>query len=350
MPKFSIVVPVYRVEAYLDRCVQSLLHQTLDDIEIILVDDGSPDRCPAICDRYAAQDERVKVIHKANEGVSAARNDGLAAASGEWVLFCDSDDWMEPNACELLYRTGTQKEVDVVVGDIYLIRDGLKKYNQFFELDFVWRSRRRLDQLVAADICQSYCPLPPKSPSIGYGGPWNKAVRRQFLLQQKITFDTRLHGIFDDILYTAFLYAKAKSVAYIRRPVYNYLMVPNSITKSYRPDSLAVNRQIFRAFQDFIDAHAPDDQWQQAYYAMVIRRLEETLRLYFFHRKNKKAFRRTQAELRHLAATQPYAAAIQRADKKKLSSSQRKALFLLRTQQYFGLWALYRIKTWMKKI
>lgn len=350
MLKFSIIVPVYQAQPYLDRCIQSLLRQTLSDIEIILVDDGSTDKSPSICDHYKASDERIQVIHKPNEGVSAARNDGLAAARGEWIIFCDADDWMEPNACELLYRTGTEKHVDVVLGDIHLIRRDHKVYNQFFGEEFVWRSRRRLNELVAADIYQAYCPLPPAAPSIGYGGPWNKAVRREFLLQHNIQFHTELSGIFDDILYTAYLYANASGVAYIQRPVYNYVLVPASITRSYRPDTLAVNQRIFRAFCQFIRTYAADRQWEQAFWAMVIRRLEETLRLYFFHPSNEKSLSARLALLRKTMNTKPYSTALKKVDKRKLTSSQRKMVTLLRLRWIRGLWILYRLKAILKKI
>ena len=99
-PKVSIVVPVYNVERYLDRCVESLTSQTLSDIEIILVDDGSPDSCPAMCDDYARRDNRITVVHKVNGGLSSARNEGLKYISGEYFMFVDSDDWIDPGTCE----------------------------------------------------------------------------------------------------------------------------------------------------------------------------------------------------------------------------------------------------------
>ena len=99
-PKVSVVVPVYRVEQYLDRCMQSLLTQTLREIEIVLVDDGSPDLCPQMCDAYAAQDDRVRVYHKQNNGLGMARNDGMDRATGEYVTFVDSDDYVAPDMCE----------------------------------------------------------------------------------------------------------------------------------------------------------------------------------------------------------------------------------------------------------
>lgn len=99
----SVVIPVYKVEPYLDRCVQSIVNQTYRDLEIILVDDGSPDNCPAICDAWAEKDSRIRVIHKENGGLSDARNVGMALATGEYIAFIDSDDWIAPEMLQRLY-------------------------------------------------------------------------------------------------------------------------------------------------------------------------------------------------------------------------------------------------------
>ena len=106
MPKVSVIVPVYNAEKYLRECVDSILGQTLSDIELILVDDGSTDSSPAICDRYAEQDARVQVIHKPNGRAASARNAGLRAASGDYVAFVDSDDWVSPKMYEKMLDTG----------------------------------------------------------------------------------------------------------------------------------------------------------------------------------------------------------------------------------------------------
>lgn len=103
MPKISVIVPVYKVEQYLDRCVESILAQTFADFELILVDDGSPDNCPALCDAWAEKDSRIKVIHKENGGLSDARNAGFAIAKGEWITFIDSDDYVHPAMLQALY-------------------------------------------------------------------------------------------------------------------------------------------------------------------------------------------------------------------------------------------------------
>lgn len=117
LPKISIIVPVYKAEPYLHRCVDSILAQTFTEWELILVDDGSPDQSGKICDEYAKKDQRVKVIHKVNGGVSSARQKGLDEARGEYTIHADPDDWAEPNMLEELYNEASKKEADMVMCD-----------------------------------------------------------------------------------------------------------------------------------------------------------------------------------------------------------------------------------------
>lgn len=113
-PNISVVVPIYKVEKYLSRCVDSILDQTFRNLEVILVDDGSPDRCGEICDNYAKNDRRVKVIHKSNGGLSSARNAGIEEASGEYIAFIDSDDWIDIDMFELLYKAAQEYKAQIV--------------------------------------------------------------------------------------------------------------------------------------------------------------------------------------------------------------------------------------------
>lgn len=114
MPELSIIVPVYKTEKYLPKCIDSILAQTFTDFELILIDDGSPDRCGEICDEYAAKDDRIIVIHQKNQGVSAARNAGLDIAKGEYIGFVDSDDWIEPEMYEMLWGIAKERNTQVV--------------------------------------------------------------------------------------------------------------------------------------------------------------------------------------------------------------------------------------------
>ena len=114
MDLISVIVPIYKVEVYLDRCVQSIVDQTYTNLEIILVDDGSPDRCPQMCDEWAKKDNRIHVIHKENGGLSDARNAGMCAMRGEYVAFVDSDDWLEKAFIENLYEAAIEQGCDAV--------------------------------------------------------------------------------------------------------------------------------------------------------------------------------------------------------------------------------------------
>ena len=140
-PLISVIVPVYRVEEYLERCVKSILSQTYKNLEVILVDDGSPDQCPAICDACAEKDARVKVIHQENKGLSGARNAGINAASGEYLAFVDSDDYVSPHFIEELYQllqdTGCaigQCRFSYVKGD-GLVEEGVVAWNKLYRAE-----------------------------------------------------------------------------------------------------------------------------------------------------------------------------------------------------------------------
>ena len=117
MDKLSIIIPIYQIECYLRRCLDSILAQSFQDWEAILVDDGSKDDCGKICDEYAAIDSRFRVIHKKNGGLTSARNAGLAIASGEWIMHLDGDDWIEPDMLERLIQKGEDTGADIVMGD-----------------------------------------------------------------------------------------------------------------------------------------------------------------------------------------------------------------------------------------
>lgn len=119
MPLISVIVPVYNVEKYIHRCVDSILAQTLSNFELILVDDGSPDQCPQICDQYAEQDDRIHVIHQQNKGLSAARNAGIdwvfSNSDSQWITFVDSDDWIHPQMLTFLYESASRNSVSISI-------------------------------------------------------------------------------------------------------------------------------------------------------------------------------------------------------------------------------------------
>lgn len=214
----SVVIPVYRVEQYLRRCVDSVLAQTYTQIEVILVDDGSPDGCPAICDAYAREDGRVRVIHQKNAGLSGARNRGIEAAEGEWLAFVDSDDYLAPEFLERLYRAcvDTDSEMSVcrweyVKGEQPIPECGSGAVRTY-------SGREMLANLYRPDGAY-------------FVVAWNKLYRRE--LFQDIRYP--LGRIHEDEATTYRVYARVNRAAYVDSSLYGYFVTPTSITRGFNP-------------------------------------------------------------------------------------------------------------------
>lgn len=351
MIKVSVIVPIYNVEKYLPECIESLCSQTLSDIEIILVDDGSPDNSGKICDEFASKDSRIKVLHKKNGGVGAARNDGMNMATGEYVIFVDSDDYVPKDAYEKMYAKAKEEDVDIVLADLYQDIDGKLVYAKFFKEPFVTSDRNYLDQLIQADFYRTYCPNPPESgAAFGYGGPTTKLVRRQMLIENNISFDVTVKGIFDDIIYTAYIFAVAKNVAYISEPVYFYRLLDTSITQTYKANMPEINSAIFVAWENFIHQYGQAGQFQKAYYANVIRRLAQSMSKYFFNENNPKSYKEIKKELKKTLKTEPYATAIRNVELKKLTGKYKVLAILAKIKIHFLFWIAFAGKTKLKKM
>lgn len=208
----SIVVPIYKVEKYLRRCIDSLIHQDYPDIEIILVDDGSPDNCGTICDEYVQKDNRIKVIHQQNGGLSAARNAGIDIAQGDYLMFVDSDDWVEKNFCSLAIQKAKTTNSDIVVfgyNDVYenrtvkksIIENDEKKYS----------SEEALKELHGGKILSF---------------AWNKIYKAK-LFKTGIRYPNG--RLFDDIGTTYLLFHQANAVFLASGATYNYQKREDSI-------------------------------------------------------------------------------------------------------------------------
>lgn len=209
--KFSIIVPIYKVEKFIDRCVESLIRQTYSNIEIILVDDGSPDKCPEICDSYAEIDNRIVVIHKQNGGLSDARNFGIEAASGDYVIFVDSDDYVEVDMCENLFPY-SQKNVDVIIGDAF-VEGGMKDYSHIKETEIMDGETYLL---------KAY--QQKKAPMVA----WLNVYKNYFLKKNKLRFKKGV--LHEDEEFTPRALLLANSIIVSGVCFYHYILREDSIT------------------------------------------------------------------------------------------------------------------------
>lgn len=233
-PVVSIIIPVYNVpEKYLRECIESVMEQTLKEIEIILVDDGSPDNCGAICDEYASKDSRIKVFHKENGGVSSARNLGLDNATGKYIMFVDADDRIEQNAVDILLSYRESTNADLVICGYY--HDDEKVY-------YKGKSVKFLPKITAAQaIAGKYKYV------LGY--LWNKLFSKEIIDNAKIRFDEAI-AICEDSLFCQKYVANCNKIVCVNELLYHYETNKNSATHANFSKN---NVTVFSAYKRIIE-------------------------------------------------------------------------------------------------
>lgn len=205
VPKISIIVPVYKVEPYIHKCVDSILNQTFKDFELILVDDGSPDNCGKICDEYGQKDNRVIVIHKANEGISSARNAGLDIARGEYIGFVDSDDYIEKDMYEKLYKCSNSNNADISI-------IGVKEVNELGSVLYEYIPNK-------IDFCEI----------LKRAHTWNKLFKKKLFFENNFFFIENKY--YEDLELIPKLFIKANKVCSVNDIAYMYLQREGSTTR-----------------------------------------------------------------------------------------------------------------------
>lgn len=257
MKKISIIVPIYKVEEYLERCVKSLINQTYANIEIILVDDGSPDNCPKICDEISKIDSRIKVIHKENGGLSDARNCGLLKASGDYVLFVDSDDYIELDACERLSNVIKQSPIDLVVGEYKEIRNNeitIKKHSNLSE-NKVYDAK---DYVISSIKCDEW-----------YAPAWLNLYRREFLIKNNLYYKVGIY--YEDIEMLPRLFLANPKIIYVKYPFYNYVIRQNSIMTSGKTlEKIQMSLDIYKEWLKLF-SNINDELYRKYLYGILIK-------------------------------------------------------------------------------
>lgn len=223
----SVIVPVYKVENYLRQCLDSLAAQTLDDIEIIIVDDGSPDGCPEICDEYAAKDARMKVVHKQNGGLLSARKAGVAASSGDYIGFVDGDDWVEPETFMNMHNAIIKYSPDMVLSDFLCdYGDCIEPSDQCFEEEFYDRARLE-SEIFPKMLFDGRFYRFGVNPNC-----WSKLVKRELIEKNLSPVDERIRMGED----AAFIYPcmlDSQSITCVKTPTYHYRITEQSMSNAY---------------------------------------------------------------------------------------------------------------------
>ena len=235
--KISVIVPIFRVEDYLHRCIDSIIHQTYTNLEIILVDDGSDDKCAVICDGFALFDNRIKVIHKENGGLSSARNIGLGAATGQFIAFVDPDDYINHHMYKNMMDQLIEHDADIVMCDFqYVYSDSSQ---ETLEKDIEVRDIEVFDGHKAQYLmCEDYISR------VIYTVAWNKLYKKELFEGIKYP-EGRIH---EDEARTYELLYKAKTICYLKEPFYYYFQRPDGIV--YSNENTLNKLQLIDAYVD----------------------------------------------------------------------------------------------------
>lgn len=219
--KISVIVPVYKVEQYLNRCIQSIVNQSYNDLEIVLVDDGSPDECPAICDSWAERDQRIKVIHKKNGGLSSARNAGLDIATGDYIAFVDSDDYAASNMFEIMLDAAIRNNVDVACCGRVRVSTASKVEMFTLPEEQVFTGEEAIKQLLIGGAIEE--------------AAWDKLYKADIFDKRRFP-DGEIN---EDIVQTIEILGSCRRIVHVGRALYYYCENKNSITTSkYNPKKM----------------------------------------------------------------------------------------------------------------
>lgn len=237
--KISVIVPVYNVEQYLDRCVSSVVQQTYQNLEIVLIDDGSPDQCPQMCDEWSKKDNRIKVVHKENGGLSSARNAGLDTASGEYIAFVDSDDYIDNQMLELMLNAAEKNSVPVVCCGRIRVTASTKAEMFTLPEERLFTGEEAIKEIFVGGAVEE--------------AAWDKLYRAEILANRRFP----VGEINEDIVQTINILGSCGRIVHVGRALYYYCENSGSITKSGYNRNKAVVLKHLETIYSYISKNYP---------------------------------------------------------------------------------------------
>lgn len=232
-PLVSVVVPIYNVELYLNRCIESIVNQTYSDLEIILVDDGSPDHCPVMCDEWAEKDNRIKVIHKENAGVGMARNIGIESASGQYMFFVDADDYLDIQTIEKCINISDKNHADIVMfGNYDVNKDGTIEKKHIVDSELYFDREQAINHILPGLFTYDR----------GFGiSVCMKMFDLEVIKQNNLRFGREREFISEDACFLLELFAHILSVAIVPENLYYYQKNEKSFSRRYKENTQVLN-------------------------------------------------------------------------------------------------------------
>lgn len=347
----SVIIPVYNVEQYISHCIESIIDDIMCDtgqVEIIIVDDGSLDSSGKLAESYSKDFPLIKVIHKQNAGVAAARNTGIEVASGEWLYFVDSDDWLEKGAVSHILKCCKENaDADIILFDAYKNTGDQEETWEHFDSNIVWHGGEGIKKLQREALYYHGTPM---------AAPWDKVYKNSFLKQNEIQFNEEL-TVLDDMVFNIEAFGAAAKIVYCKQKIYHYRYVPDSITNQYKPDRVEQDVKVWNYLQEYMTGTFQKAEWReaekdaflQAYYCRVIKSFSICCRLCFFNEQNDKDLPGKLKDMRTVLTLPLYKEAFQKVKLRNVEWRLKIVVMLVRCRTVFGIYFLHLMNTWQIK-
>lgn len=340
-PYFSIILPVYNVAAYLDRCIQSVLEQNFKDYEIILVDDGSTDESSGICDQYAKKYDCISVLHKENGGLSSARNAGLKVAQGRYIWWVDSDDWIEPDALDLLYRASCDDSPDMVKFSHYRV-EGSRRIEVLSNAEAgLYEKKTGIEKLMDWALF---------SAGAFSLSAWCAMYSHKFLCRADTVFVSEKTVGSEDYLFNLQLLPRAEKVRVLKQCLYNYEMRIGSLTQRYKKELPQRYTQLFHQIEESYARMGLLSRYQEGISFFYIWHLMRgTCVPNEYYVSNGHTLAEGRKNIRNFLRSEEFRRALKQCDEKKLAQKNWKIYLALKNRLEIIFFGMYVMKPELKK-
>lgn len=344
-PKISVIVAIYNTpEKYLRKCIESIINQTLKEIEIILVNDGSQEETRKICEEYEQKDERIKLINQVNQGEAVARNVGIQNATTEHITFVDSDDWIEATMCEKVNNFIKNIDYDIIIFNCYVDYPKKSIKNKFYPKEGLL-NEQDIEQIQLQNIEKGIVQYYPPETNISV--PWAKVYKKEFIQKDDLQYVPNIIRM-PDAIFNMEAFEKAKKIYIYNEYLYHYQKNEFSICERYSKDTINYYETYFKFVEDYIKQYSKNEKFRDTLNLKIVTSIDKYMYNYFFHKDNPN--KHQEEEFKELLDKDLYKNAMRDVKIRYLSTYQKLVLQNAKKKKIKNLRLLKNIKDNLKKL